>query len=424
MSKGKSLWSGRWGYREGWVITGGLLLIALLWQGILGPLPGGMIPHSTVIGAVIILILTAGICTGLRERRVVPEAIRYLFSPAATICSITLFMGVTLVAGLTTQVPPEMAIGMGGVLHHMGATSVVHSYPFVTSYLYLLLVLLCVTMRRVWHFRRPIRDGAFVLNHLGLAYFLTFALLSSSAIERYRMTITEGDTEWRGLIDGRQEPVELPIAIELKDFRMEEYPPKLMLLDGTEGLVKGKGGTPLELLLDQPLPQSGLLGQWHVTVDEQLPLAAPVMSGDTLRYVEWGSDGATMAAHVIVSREGDEPVSGWVSNGSYLIPYRALTLKDSLTLVMPECEPKQYYSDVVYYTREGSSGQATISVNSPLRLGDWYIYQLSYDERKGRWSDLTQLELVRDPYMPHIYIGLVMLLLGAILLIFSPPTDK
>ena len=81
---------------------------------------------------------------------------------------------------------------------------------------------------------------------------------------------------------------------------MEEYPPKLMLLDGTEGLVKGKGGTPLELLLDQPLPQSGLLGQWHVTVDEQLPLAAPVMSGDTLRYVEWGSDGATMAAHVIV----------------------------------------------------------------------------------------------------------------------------
>ena len=68
MSKGKSLWSGRWGYREGWVITGGLLLIALLWQGILGPLPGGMIPHSTVIGAVIILILTAGICTGLRER--------------------------------------------------------------------------------------------------------------------------------------------------------------------------------------------------------------------------------------------------------------------------------------------------------------------------------------------------------------------
>ena len=51
MSKGKSLWSGRWGYREGWVITGGLLLIALLWQGILGPLPGGMIPHSTVISS-------------------------------------------------------------------------------------------------------------------------------------------------------------------------------------------------------------------------------------------------------------------------------------------------------------------------------------------------------------------------------------
>lgn len=427
MSNTRPIWTGTWGYPEGWIISIGLLLLALLWQSLLGPMPHDLIPHSWVIGGLIALLLLAMVLTLLRERGVAPRAIRFLFSPAATIGSIAQLMAVVLVAGLTTQVPPEMARGMGSFIHRMGATSVVHSYPFLVSYIYLLLVLLCITLRRIWHFRRPVRDIAFVLNHVGLAYFLAFALLSFSSIERYRMTVAEGETEWRGMTEHQEELVELPIAIELSDFRMEEYDPKLMLLRASGKVVKSDGekGSPLELLLEGHPPMRGRLADWGVMVDEVLPYAAPVMNGEDLRYVEWHSEGATSAVHVTATREGEEPRSGWVSNGSYLIPYRGLTLlNDSLTLVMPEREPRQYYSDVTYYTQWGESGEATISVNSPLVLSSWYIYQTSYDMRKGRWSEVSQLELVRDPYIVHIYIGLVMLLLGALLLIFTPPTRQ
>lgn len=428
MSPSRKIWSGSWSYPEGWIIATALLLLSLLWQGIMGPIPQRAVPHTIVIGGVILLVVVALLCVIARERRHCPAAVRFLFSPAATISSITLFLIVLLVAGFTSQVPPEMAMGLGGVIHHMGFTSVVHSFPFVTSYIYLLLVLLCVTGRRLWHlhFRRPLRDIAFVLNHFGLAYFLVFALLSGSAMERYRMTVAEGQTEWRAEVDDRQEMVELPVAIELHDFRLEEYPPKLMLLHGEAGLLTTtgrKGSTPLELLIDREPPFTDRLGEWDVTVEELLPLAAPVMSDDDLRYVDWGSEGAATAAHV-TARKGTIEASGWVSCGSYLIPYRALTLQDSLTLVMPDPEPKQYYSDISYYTPTGKSGRKTISVNDPLRLGEWYIYQLNYDRTKGRWSEVTQLELVRDPYMTHIYIGLLILLAGAILLIFSPPLRR
>lgn len=428
MTKARKIWSGSWGYPEGWTIAAALLLLSLLWQGIMGPIPQGAVPRGIAIGGMILLVIVAIICVTARERSDCPAAVRFLFSPAATITSITLFLIVLMVAGFTMQVPPEMARGLSGLIHHMGFTSVVHSFPFLTAYIYLLLILLCVTGRRIWHLhlRHPLRDIAFVLNHFGLSYFLLFALLSGSAIERYRMTVAEGQTEWRAEVDNIAGMVELPIAIELHDFSLKEYSPKLMLLNGDGGLLTTTGredGTPLELLIDREPPFTDHLGEWDVTVEELLPYAAPVVSGDGLSYVDWHSDGASTAVRV-TARRGDKEVSGWVSCGSYLIPYHTLTLQDSLTLVMPDLEPKQYYSDISYYTRSGKSGRKTISVNDPLRLGEWYIYQLNYDQSKGRWSEVTQLELVRDPYMIHIYIGLLILLAGAVLLIFSPPTRR
>ncbi len=39
---------------------------------------------------------------------------------------------------------------------------------------------------------------------------------------------------------------------------------------------------------------------------------------------------------------------------------------------------------------------------------------MSYDEEKGRWSDVSIFELVRDPWLPVVYVGIVMMMLGAI----------
>ena len=86
---------------------------------------------------------------------------------------------------------------------------------------------------------------------------------------------------------------------------------------------------------------------------------------------------------------------------------------------MPEREPKRFVSAVSVYTQSGYTINDTILVNRPLSVEGWKIYQLSYDERLGRWSDLSVFELVRDPWLPAVYVGIGLLLIGVIGLFFS-----
>ena len=52
------------------------------------------------------------------------------------------------------------------------------------------------------------------------------------------------------------------------------------------------------------------------------------------------------------------------------------------------------------------------------------IYQLSYDETKGKWSRMSVFELVRDPWLPIVYTGILMMIAGAIGLFLSAPVKK
>ena len=83
---------------------------------------------------------------------------------------------------------------------------------------------------------------------------------------------------------------------------------------------------------------------------------------------------------------------------------------------MPEREPKRFSSAVSIYTKSGKKFNDTILVNKPLDIEGWKIYQLSYDETLGRWSDVSILELVSDPWLPAVYAGIGLMLAGAVLM--------
>jgi cytochrome c biogenesis protein ResB len=55
----------------------------------------------------------------------------------------------------------------------------------------------------------------------------------------------------------------------------------------------------------------------------------------------------------------------------------------------------------------------TIEVNRPFHIAGWTIYQLGYDTEMGRWSNLSVLELVRDPWLPVVYLGIFLMIAGA-----------
>ncbi|MBP5514273.1 MAG: cytochrome c biogenesis protein ResB [Bacteroidaceae bacterium] len=78
--------------------------------------------------------------------------------------------------------------------------------------------------------------------------------------------------------------------------------------------------------------------------------------------------------------------------------------------------PKRYASEIVVRTKSGDVKHAVVDVNKPVRIGGWKIYQYGYDTQKGAQSQMSILELVRDPWLPAVYTGIYMMLFGALLM--------
>ena len=76
--------------------------------------------------------------------------------------------------------------------------------------------------------------------------------------------------------------------------------------------------------------------------------------------------------------------------------------------------PKKFESSIEYYSADNEHGTATLEVNKPVHLAGWDVYQLSYDDDMGKWSALSVIELVKDPWLPVVYCGIALMLAGTI----------
>ena len=321
--------------------------------------------------------------------------------------------------GLTPQVAPTESLS-GGLIARLGFNQMTTSWPFMLLFLYMLTVLGLVTLRRLSRFRP--KDIPFTLNHAGLFITLWAAILGNGDLRRLRMPVTEGAAEWRAT-DETGGLVELPLAIELKSFTIDEYPPKLMVIDNTTGKALPEG-QPANLLVEEA-PLTGDLLDWTLEVTGFIPMAACVADKDTVNFVGFQTEGATSALYVkALNRKDGSRREGWVSSGNYMFPYVTLPLDTGTVLVMPEREPKRFASEVTVYTQDKQKKDALIEVNKPFSVAGWKIYQLSYDETKGKWSETSIFELVRDPWLPVVYAGIMMLLAGSVCLFVYAPKRK
>lgn len=79
--------------------------------------------------------------------------------------------------------------------------------------------------------------------------------------------------------------------------------------------------------------------------------------------------------------------------------------------------PRRFSSDISVYTKAGKDVDATVEVNKPLRINLWWIYQYGYDVVHGPASRYSVFLLVRDPWLPAVYLGIVLMLGGALALV-------
>ena len=84
--------------------------------------------------------------------------------------------------------------------------------------------------------------------------------------------------------------------------------------------------------------------------------------------------------------------------------------------------PKRFASDITVYTEDGKNVRGTVEVNKPLKVNGWKIYQYGYDVKQGAESPYSTFQLVRDPWIFWVYIGIFMMIAGALcLMLFMAP---
>ena len=409
------MWIKPWKLTEGFIIGSGLVLTGLLLQLTVGP-----IDWSTFAWPVNLIVLVAFLAIALTahllRKRV--YACQWLGSHDAAITSISWAVVLTLIMGLTRQSAGINPHGDRSLLEVVGITQCLTWWPFALIYTWLTLSLALAVFRRASVL--TLRNIPFMVMHTGLLVVLLCGTLGSADMQRLKMMTRQGVPEWRAT-DDKGNLIELDVAIDLKSFTIDEYPPKLMMADIATGdaLPKGK---PQHIMLDSVGAQGDLMG-WNVKVIKSFTHAAAMIDSTAVNYVEWHSFGATTAALVEVTK-GNTRITDWVSCGNFMFPSKELKLDSAVCLFMPEPEPLRYASAVNVYTQAGTNLTDTITVNRPLTVEKWKIYQLDYDREMGRWSETSVFELVTDPWLYVVYAGIGLLLLGAVLMFMIPATPN
>lgn len=406
------MWKKPWGYKEGFACGAGLFITGLLLQWTIGGISWDLFAWPVNIIVLVLYLLLLSVMHGLRKRVYYFEWLSHYTSAVSSLICVAV---ITVIMGLVRQVPSTQS-----PVDVIGFSKMLSFWPFVLLYIWLVSALGLTILRAT--FPLKVRKIPFILNHVGLFIALLTATLGNADLQRLKMITQIGRTEWRAT-DEKGKLTELPLAIELKGFTIDEYPPKLMLIDNETGRALPKD-VPEHVLLEEGLKDSKLL-DWQLSILQSIPMAASIATEDTLKFTEFHSMGATYAVYLkATNTKSGQTKEGWVSCGSFLFPYKALRLNEQTSLVMPEREPQRFVSDVTVYTQEGAVEEDTIEVNHPLKIAGWNIYQLSYDETKGRWSDVSVFELVRDPWLPYVYTGIIMMMLGAISLFVTAQKGK
>lgn len=431
------MWNKPYTLKEGTAIVAGLLVTGGLLQVTLGPLEWGLFAWPANFITLILFVFLLIVAYLLRKRS---YFCLFMSTMQAAIPAIAAAAILTLIMGVTKQVAEGKR-----PMDPVGLTKMLSFWPFILVYVWMTAIVGEVTINQIVRFSW--RRFPTLVSHVGLFLILTCGTLGSADMLRVKMYCETGQPEWRGL-DAFNNVHQLPVAIQLEKFTIDEYPPKLMLIDKTgRPLPQDK---PENLLVDNGM-KSGQLLDCKIDILKRIDNAVPVMLSkmigkmpegmmgnirmDSLGqarnkdgYIASDASGSACALLVRVTigvnangssdsnliKGQKQVVTGWITSGSYLFPYQALRLKDGRMLAMPNREPRRFASLVNIYTQSGQNIQTEIEVNKPFTIEGWKIYQLSYNEQMGKWSNLSVFELVTDPWLPVVYIGIFMLLIGAV----------
>ncbi len=324
--------------------------------------------------------------------------IRYLYSGHAAISAISLFTVLVAVMAIF----PQNVDAHHGLHRFLGTNHLLYTWYFNLSVLYLLLSLGMITVKRMVKFK--FSDLGFYANHLGLWIIIASGFLGQADKVEYSMQIPEGETVWYAQ-DKQGNLIELDLAIELLNFNIEYYQPKIAAYNAEGEIIASE-------IHEISQNSTILIEKTKISIIKLINHAWP--SGDSILQVI-GVPGTINAAKIQFNGE-----THWISNESSMFPPVFCELPDEKTLKLLSKEPKQYSSEIKLYTKSGHSGEShRIEVNKPLKFDAMAIYQSSYYLDTKHSQPVSVLSIVEDPWLPVVYSGIFLLLLGAVCIMFS-----
>jgi hypothetical protein len=332
--------------------------------------------------------------------------VKWLSSTSAAIASITVFTIMVLLLGFIRQGgdPNDPSL-----INALGLRRVTTSWPYMLSAIYLLVVLGFTIVRRFNSF--TLKNIAFLLNHIGLWIVVVAASLGSADMWRLSMQL-ETKHPVTTAYDARGNAYNMGFGMLLLDFTIDEYPPQVGLMKNDEYTLQIEKGGKLATVTE------GGTGQLENYSLEFVKYIDKARNYEDI-YDTTTISGGAHAVYIIATDDlTGHSVEGWVSDGSYNVPASFLQLNSELSIAMTQVRPKKYSSDIRIYTSMEDYEEFYIEVNKPIRVQGWKIYQTGYDELMGRWSERSVIELVRDPWLPVVYVGIFMILIGTLYLLW------
>ena len=206
------MWTKPYDMKEGFLIGGGLIFAGLMLELSVGPVDWDSF-RWPVNGVVLAGFLALIAIIFLLRKRV--YGFQFIGTYKAAIPALVYAVALTIIMGLTRQ-----------TVDGVWLNNMLSFWPFVLIYVYIAVILGQIILRRIINCQLSIinlkRDIPFLLNHLGLFLAMTTATLGNADMQRLKMITVKGEPEWRALTS-QQQIVEMPIAIELKEFIMETY---------------------------------------------------------------------------------------------------------------------------------------------------------------------------------------------------------
>ncbi len=387
-----------WGYKRAFLRCALLFVVGTTLQLAVGDIDSSLLhyPWGLILAVNYLYLLVVAYAMRNRWRW-----LRQLGDDKACLSSLAAFGAIVIVFGLTRQDPARE-----GLVGALGFSRMTSSWPFNLLLFYFMTTLGIRTVSDIHHLRD--RRMAAVLTHLGVFVLLVAGTFGSGDTVRCMVTTRVGTPVSIGRDDAGRE-VRLPFALTLDDFSIEEYPPKLYLLDTR------RESSSREFLSVEADGAEAIIGDWRIRADHSLDMAGRLPEESDWRAMKHVGAAPAVYASAENTVTG-ERFSGWVSCGSHIFEPSYLMLDGGMAVAMPRREAKRYLSRVNIMEEGGIRRDVEIEVNHPARVGSWRVYQVGYDTSKGRWSDTSVLECIRDPWYGAAHLALWMLLAAGVVM--------